>query len=506
MAKGFDLAAALGSVSNPDTGREQIEYIDIDLLDEDGKNFYSLDGLDALAANIELIGLQQPLRVRPSENAPGRFVIVSGHRRRAALRKLVDDGREDLRSVACIRESAEGSEAWRELRLIYANSDTRRMNSADIQKQAARIEELLYKLKEEEGFEFPGRMRDHVAEICKVSKTKLARLKAIDNHLIKAFRPAYEKGTLSEATAYVLSQMPEEHQAAIWGAKGGSNLRYFYEHEAERFKKKLAAVDKCKCSDKTPCSNIARKRERVCSRDDYRDTTSCAKCCDNCSDFLSCSKSCGKLSTRKGQLKADARAEKKRQERMKEEEERPKTERVKAYWKRFGEARVRAKKNVQDCCKVMGRWYGGSSTQQEFREMETGALGAKMGPWTHLPYTNFFDRDVADSLVATADFLGCSLDYLLLRSDDPQPQAAAWRDPKEDPPKEGDYVLAGYNYGLIVPAVFFRGGFKDWTEKSIGNVTLDKPDWWMPAPHLPGRDAFSGEETVKGILKGGDTA
>ena len=66
--KGFDLAAVLGSVSNLDTGattdREQIEYIDIDLIDADDRNFYELPGIEDLAANIQLVGLQQPLRVR----------------------------------------------------------------------------------------------------------------------------------------------------------------------------------------------------------------------------------------------------------------------------------------------------------------------------------------------------------------------------------------------------------------------------------------------------------
>lgn len=41
--KKFDLAAALGDVSNLDTGaegREQIEYIDIDLIHPDERNFY----------------------------------------------------------------------------------------------------------------------------------------------------------------------------------------------------------------------------------------------------------------------------------------------------------------------------------------------------------------------------------------------------------------------------------------------------------------------------------
>ena len=62
----FDITSVLKGVSGPDTAKEQLEYIPVDQIDPDPNNFYSLDGLDELAGNIELIGLQQPLRVRPS--------------------------------------------------------------------------------------------------------------------------------------------------------------------------------------------------------------------------------------------------------------------------------------------------------------------------------------------------------------------------------------------------------------------------------------------------------
>ena len=178
----FDITSVLKGVSGPDTDRDQIEYIDLDLLDPDPNNFYLLDGLDELAGNIELIGLQQPLRVRPSDTR-GRYVIVSGHRRKAAC-MMIRDGGSDMfdNGVPCIIDRGEESDALRELRLIYANSATRVMSSAEISKQAERVETLLYQLKEE-GIDFPGRMRDHVAEACKVSKTKLARLHAIRNKL-----------------------------------------------------------------------------------------------------------------------------------------------------------------------------------------------------------------------------------------------------------------------------------------------------------------------------------
>lgn len=216
MAKKFEMGDYLKTlaqpVSNSDTGREQIEYIDVDLLDKDQNNFYQLSDLDALADNIATVGLQQPIRVRDGEN--GHVVIVSGHRRTAAIRKLVDDGRTDLREVPCIRERGDASPALQELRLIYANSSTRDLSSAEISRQAEKVRELLYQLKEE-GYEFPGRMRDHVAEACKISKSKLARLEKIQKGLASCYRDAWEAGTLPEDTADALSSLPGYVQERI---------------------------------------------------------------------------------------------------------------------------------------------------------------------------------------------------------------------------------------------------------------------------------------------------
>ena len=39
----FDLGEMLRNVPKVDTGREQIEYIRLDLIDDDAKNFYSTD-------------------------------------------------------------------------------------------------------------------------------------------------------------------------------------------------------------------------------------------------------------------------------------------------------------------------------------------------------------------------------------------------------------------------------------------------------------------------------
>ena len=228
----FDITSVLKGVSGPDTGKEQIEYIPVDQIDPDPNNFYSLDGLDELAGNIELIGLQQPLRVRPGED--GRFIVVSGHRRRAAILMIRDGGNEMFRDgIPCIVDRGEESPAMRELRLIYANASTRVMGPAEISKQAERTEALLYQLKEEGIIEFPGRMRDHVAEACRISKTKLARLHAIRHNLVPELLEEFDAGHLNESVAYRMSQEKPELQMELH-EKAGISVRGYDINATER--------------------------------------------------------------------------------------------------------------------------------------------------------------------------------------------------------------------------------------------------------------------------------
>ena len=215
MAKKFDLGDYLRTdeMSRINTGTEQIVYIDLDRIDPDPSNFYSLDGIDELAGNIELIGLQQPLRVRPEGD---RFTVISGHRRRAACLLIRDGGSEQFANgVPCIVEYGEATPAMRELRLIYANSSTRVLSPAELSKQAERVQELLYELKKQ-GVEFPGRMREHVAAACRVSESKLARLSAIRKNLIHVYRLAFDAGKLNEGNAYRLSQESETTQRDVF--------------------------------------------------------------------------------------------------------------------------------------------------------------------------------------------------------------------------------------------------------------------------------------------------
>lgn len=214
-SKKFDLGELTRALAQPvpesGTAREQLEYIDIGLIDSDPSNFYELRDIPDLAGDIETVGLQQPLLVRPGED--GHVVLISGHRRRAALQLLVDEGKERFRQVPCIRKTG-GNALVYEMQLIFANAHTRVLTNAEIGKQAARLEEIFYQLKEQ-GYEFPGRMIDHVAEACNIKRAKLGRLKKIEAHLAPCYKPLWDAGDLPEDTADALAGLSQDVQERI---------------------------------------------------------------------------------------------------------------------------------------------------------------------------------------------------------------------------------------------------------------------------------------------------
>ena len=454
MAKtGFDLASILGDVSKLDTGlqpegREQIEYIDLSLIDPDPNNFYAMTDIEELAANIELLGLQQPLRVRPNPDKPGRLIIVSGHRRRAALELLVGEGKSQFAQAPCIREAGDQSAALQELRLIYANSDTRKLTSAELSKQAERVEALLYQLKEE-GMDFPGRMRDHVAEACKVSKSKLARLKVIREKLDKPFYQLYEKGTIAESVAYALAQQPVEIQRAVHDYKcvGKNGAKYLREWEVDNVAENYKKITERTCKFGGACSHGAALLGKIYDSSYSYKPCEHVKCCSKCDKLASCKSACPKLKDKIQKLKADKKAAAQQEKLAKEEKERPDIEQIARLWTRFGKARAAAGKSVKEVRKAADMYYN-SLNDEVYEKLEHSAV--EVFPTTALPFSYGFNLTDARRLVAIADCLDCSLDYLFCRTDEPRCKAAepdasapviaaSWH--TGIPPKYGDYIV-----------------------------------------------------------------
>lgn len=496
---GFSLADALKGVSELDTGREQIEYIALDLIDGDENNFYKLSDLEGLADNISLCGLQQPIRLRKKDD--GRFVIVSGHRRRAAIEKLAADDPEKWKEIPCIVEQDDASPALQQLRLIYANSNTRTMTSWEISQQAEQVKMLLYRLKEEEGYEFPGRMRDHVAEAVGISKSKLARLKVISDGLSDVWKPAWQDGGIVEETAYRLAQLDHSDQEFIFN---------YYEEEREKGRTCFVASDVTRFRDRTqnladitcprstsPCTNTEGKRNAAIRTGIY-EAYNCDKCCALCPRRTSCKYVCPKMADQIARDKAEAREARREEKKRVEEAERPSIEQIQSLWMRFGYLREKAGKSIRDVFDAT-KMFWNSSDDKRYKDLEAG--WAKITVGQTLPYGYSFSLTDAKGLIAVADLFGCTLDELFCREEPKEHDSAsdeipfavgAWYSASVEPPAGKQLILMD------------SGGYVDTGKyKGCGEYTMDFGDpvvLWTPIPEE--KDVVTAAPVVSGWKSG----
>jgi len=453
MAKAKVNVAAFFEDAMKDNGKEQITYLPIDLLDQNPDNFYSLDGLDELSYNIELIGLQQPIRVRPKEG--GRYTIISGHRRRAAIMMIIDGGNDMFKDgIPCIIERGEASPAMQELRLIYANAATRSMTSADLSKQAERVTELLYQLKEE-GVEFPGRMRDHVAEACKVSKTKLARLHAIRKNLHPDLLGYFDRNEMNEELAYQMSRLPKEAQAAAgFILKSGKKKQMPYAYHVEVMVKDLEKYSKpAKCFAYAGSPDCKAVNTHIVKSlwEPYRDCWQLTPgkhkdgiCCRDCNDKDHCSWACQACKDRR---KLNQAVEKEKAAEKAKQEQAEKEIKQKMFRRQRQEQAIRimtaaeqAGMKDEDELPSQYSWNKGTKIK-EIREAADGKFGDE--------YFYEGSADIIHSLTSLknwADTLHCSTDWLLGRSDTPEPAKVSEADTDPagwqlgDPQTKGRYL------------------------------------------------------------------
>lgn len=427
---GFDLAAAVGSVSKLDTpGRLTLTYADIDEIHPDERNeqIYQLSDLDELVNGITLNGgLQQPLYVRPL--ASSGWGIISGHRRYAALRALVDGTARDtpphpeLRMIPVVYNRREGTEdlarvepeqadstdaeklqaLMEELRIIIGNSGNRKLTDAEISAQAARMEALYADLAGL-GVRFPGRVRDQVAMACKVSAAKLGRLKVIRDKLEPGFAAQFQAEKLPEQTAYAIARMPAEMQDILSKAcpkkpPSGAVAVQILNQGMDAY----LVRNQYHCPDGTPCTN----GHRILSHDAHAqgswDVGRCG-CCVKCDKNTSCTYAC--LAGKQAGEKKKAQAAKKEQEVKTEREQKEEATRkqIAAFAGRVRQAAGDEKRLIEamDSAKAVCQgWYRSFLNEAAFHGTVT---------YSHPDY--YFPR--ADVLAELCRALHVSADDLL---------------------------------------------------------------------------------------------
>lgn len=474
---GFDLAAALKGVPDLNTGEEQIVRLPLEAIDPDPDNFYSLEGLDELAGNIETVGLLDPIRVRPNGE---RYTVVSGHRRRAACLLIRDGGNPMFEGgVPCIVEYGEASDAMRRLRLIYANANTRQLTSAEQSKQAEEVTRLLYELKEQ-GVEFPGRMRDHVAQACNLTKSKIGRLHAIRSRAQEYVLDAFDQGKINESVAYELQKLPLHLQKRIYVNQihMGYKVEALTADEVIRLAKlyqKLALMP-CKQSA-IPCScvragSLFDRAQRNLSLEGVTDACAKGHCCLSCRNLGTCKDFCAKCGEEKAKQLA---AQEKRKQDAERERALTQIARERAREQQDEEnATVWAR--LRKAAETSGVGLG--NVLAEFCETRSDvdeALRFANGMQTD---TNHFGLVLLDDcLIDLADALGCSVDFLLGRTEAVRPAGEGDAAPEPrwltgTPEKEGWYACLGVWADIPERTInYWRGAWYE--EKNSRRVMKD---------------------------------
>ncbi|MBQ3256380.1 MAG: ParB N-terminal domain-containing protein [Ruminococcus sp.] len=204
------------------TMTDNIKMIDIAELHESADNFFVVERVEEFAETIlGQGGVKDNLIVRPLES--GGYEIISGHRRRAAVQYLLDQGENVSRYLPClVQEYADDSD--RLLDIVLMNVSARQISDAEMWKSYEIVDKIL-KDKKSAGEKF-GRVREKLAEILGVSPAQVGKMQNVDKNAIPAVKEAVESGDISISTASEIAKMDVEDQVELLEQTGFEGIKH----------------------------------------------------------------------------------------------------------------------------------------------------------------------------------------------------------------------------------------------------------------------------------------
>ena len=224
---------------------DSIKMIDIDELHGSDDNFFIVSRVEELAeAILGQGGVKENLIVRPLES--GGYEIISGHRRRAAVQYLIDQGENISHMLPCLVQNYDNEDS-KLIDLILMNTSQRQLTDAELMQSYEAINNIL-KEKKNLGEKF-GKTREKLAEILSVSPAQVGKLQNVDKNAIEPVKEAIKNGDISISTANEIAKLDEVSQKEIAAAGDLSEVK------PKEVKKKAANKKESKKVDTS--SNLA---------------------------------------------------------------------------------------------------------------------------------------------------------------------------------------------------------------------------------------------------------
>lgn len=293
MAGAFNMMELMNNATHSEATKPRYEAatLPIESIISNPANLYSMTGIEELSDSLLLAGrvLQNIVVKAADEN--GKYMVISGHRRIAACRKLVEEGHTEFAEVPALVEN-EADENLRELMLIYTNSTSRVLTDAEKMHQARKATDILRSLKAEGRFE--GRIREAVSRMLDTTSTQLARYAAIDSKLTNPeLKEAFEDGRLKVSAAYEASGLSEEGQQQIADKlreEGGVSIQDVKDVKGQDREETWPTIKKPTeepATEEPPAQSKVAATEAKLQSQGYDALTDCEKCklatrCEDC--------------------------------------------------------------------------------------------------------------------------------------------------------------------------------------------------------------------------------
>ena len=227
-----DLLAILDNQRNADMPTRDCAY-EVQLIDAhdivpNSKNFYGIREIEELATRIRLSGHITPLEVVASDDEPGKYTLISGERRRAAVLYRLEQGEIDKAVIPCIIREDLGNrgvltaEEIETINIICAN-DYRDKTPFEKLDEVQKLKPIARKCWEQES-DRPENFRMYFAKsFLGISPSTLQRITILEN-LVPEARVAFEENLISyTALSELAYKAASEQREYLAGLKTGEN-------------------------------------------------------------------------------------------------------------------------------------------------------------------------------------------------------------------------------------------------------------------------------------------
>ena len=233
----------------------EITYIPRDEIYKNPKNEYSISDIENLADLIYVMGLREPLGVKPEGSG---YKLIEGERRLTAIDKLIADGKWEG-DIPCIIREKElkvnldilSDEEKEILEIAGTNAGQRKYSEADYLFEVEKLEPIYKKLKSSGIGEFTyesdtgekitqsltgKKSRELLAERLNVSPAQVGKISKVANSGTEELKEAVKDGTANIAVAAEIAAMEKEDQKRLIEQHQKENGKAISKKDVEAFK------------------------------------------------------------------------------------------------------------------------------------------------------------------------------------------------------------------------------------------------------------------------------